>query len=326
MSVVETATQPVVCASCGQSAVERLWTLRFESYPGPFRLWQCSACGVVFNWPQLPDDQIGDQYDSDYYIFSLPPARRWARAAQLYIEQLLPLEPAEGRRLLEVGCAQGDLLAIARKRGWNVHGIEISPEPSARARRAYGIPVEVGTLEEVGPTLGRFDVAIATDVIEHVPSPRRFLEAMRAVLHPGGLAIIETPNAGGLWSRVGGRRWIGYNRFHLFLFDPGSLIRLMRACGFRNCRASTSTHSAHALWGQRPELSVLVDRLPAALRWRATRGLNRLTPASRALDMWLDPPTSLETALERVARQPSVDRGPVSRRWTGDNLAVVGRV
>jgi 2-polyprenyl-3-methyl-5-hydroxy-6-metoxy-1,4-benzoquinol methylase len=323
--VVGSDTRPAACPSCARRGAHRLWTLRFAAHPGPFRLWACEVCGVVFHWPRLPAEAISGQYGSDYYIFSLPPARRWSRAAQLYLELLLPLEKPPGRRLLEVGCAQGDLLAIARHRGWDVHGLEISPEPARRATAEYGVPVEIGTLEEQGAHLGLFDVAIATDVIEHVTSPRRFLEAMRAALVPGGRAILETPNAAGLWSRLGGRRWIGYNRFHLFLFGPGSLVRLMRACGFRDCRAWTTTHAAHVLWGHRPELDALVRHLPAALRWRATRGLNRITPGSRALDLWLDPPTSLSEALERIETYRARAAGPRRRRLSGDNLAVVGR-
>lgn len=314
------------CALCGHRSTRPRWTLRFDAYPGPFRLWTCAGCGVVFNWPRLSPDALNDQYDADYYIFTLPPARRWARAAQLYLQYLYPLESQTGRRLLEVGCAAGDLLAIAARRGWNVQGIEISPEPARRARLEHGVPVETGTLEEKGPGLGRFDVAIATDVIEHVPAPGEFLSAMRNVLRPGGQAIIETPNLGGFWGKVGGARWIGLNRFHIFLFTPASLIRLMRAAGFDACRSASSTHAAHCCWGDRPELAPLIRTLPAVLRWRAQRGLNRVTPTSLPVSLWREPPRSLDEALARIADAPR-DTQPVrpSTGLAGDNLCVIGR-
>jgi SAM-dependent methyltransferase len=314
------------CRVCGGRSVRRLWSLRFESYPGPFRLWRCGECGVAFNWPQLPPDSIRGQYDADYYIFSLPPGRRWARAAQLYLEYLHPLEGMDGRRLLDVGCGRGDLLALARRRGWDVQGIEISPEPARRALAEHGVPVEIGTIEEKGLELRPFDVAIATDVIEHVTSPRGFLAAMHAVLRPGGLAILETPNLGGFWSKVGGPCWIGLNRFHVFLFTPSSLMRLMRSCGFNSCRATSCTHTAYAQWGNRPELGGFIRPLPAALRWRLQRGLNDATPRSRGTDLWRNPPHCLEEALERIAG--AAQRGDSLRgmgRLAGDNLCVTGR-
>jgi len=288
-------------------------------------LWRCHGCGAVFNSPRLPPEAICEQYDSDYYIFSVPPARRWARATQLYRQLLLPLESqSAGRRLLEVGCARGELLAIARGRGWDVQGIELSPEPARWARREYGVPVEVGTVEEIGPTLGKFDVAIATDVIEHVPSPRSFLKAIRQTLVADGRAIIETPNWGGLWRRLGGRRWLGLNRFHIHLFDAPTLTGLMRACGFGHCLASSSTHVAHRLWGNRPEVAAAIRHLPAGLRWRAQRLLNQASPPSSKRETRIAQPGSLEEALACVrsaARPPGEPSGLL-----GDNLTVTGRI
>jgi 2-polyprenyl-3-methyl-5-hydroxy-6-metoxy-1,4-benzoquinol methylase len=322
---VTLATTNPECTACGALSTRRLWNLRFESYPGPFPLWRCDRCGIAFNWPQLPPASIHGQYDAGYYIFTLPPKRRWARATQLYLEYLHPLEGTNGQRLLDVGCAQGDLLALARERGWDVQGIELSPEPARRARLEHGIPVEIGTLEETGPGLGLFDVVIATDVIEHVTSPGRFLGAVHTVLRTGGQAIVETPNFGGFWSKMGGARWIGLNRFHIFLFAAAGLVRLMRASGFHSCRASSCTHTAHAHWGDRPELGNFIRPLPAALRWRVQRELNKLTPSSLGAELWQDPPRTMEEALDKIART-APHRGRTRRlaSLAGDNLCVTG--
>jgi 2-polyprenyl-3-methyl-5-hydroxy-6-metoxy-1,4-benzoquinol methylase len=281
---------------------------------------------VVFNWPRLEAESLRDQYDGDYYVFNLPPARRWARAAQLYLEYLRPLEDQPHRRLLEVGCARGDLLALASHRGWNGHGVEISPQAARLAVTEHNLPVDLGTLESRREDLGLFDVVIATDVIEHVPSPRPFLEAIRQTLRPGGIAILETPNFGSLWRRLAGPYWIGLNRFHLFLFSASSLLRLMRDCGFHACRASSTTHTAYTHWGNRPEIDCLVRHLPAGLRWRAQRGLNQATPTGLGADLWRNPPQSLDEACDRIASCSSK-----RSRWSrfaslaGDNLAVTGQ-
>jgi len=302
-----------------------MWSLRFPSYPGTFDLWRCRECGVVFNWPRLPAEAIHDQYDADYYIFSRPPERRWGRACQLYIDHLLPLEhEGTNKQLLEVGCAQGDLLRLADHRGWEVQGIEISRETAASAEKESGRPICAGTLEEHASGLGVFDVVLTTDVIEHVPSPSRFVTAIRQVLRPGGLAITETPNWGGLWRRLAGRHWVGLNQFHIYLFTGSCLTRLMRRCGFSSCWASSGTHMAHVVWGERPEVTRLTACLPKPLRWRAERTLNLLTPASIATELYWAPPINLDEALARID-SVSVERVR-SERQPGhlmhDNLTV----
>jgi len=47
---------------------------------------------------------------------------------------------------------------------------------------------------EYNETLGRFDVIISCEVIEHVKAQARFLSNIANYLAPGGYALISTPN------------------------------------------------------------------------------------------------------------------------------------
>jgi 2-polyprenyl-3-methyl-5-hydroxy-6-metoxy-1,4-benzoquinol methylase len=318
------ATSPS-CELCGHPRARRLWTIRFPDHPEPFQLWKCRDCGLVFNWPRLADNAIRDQYDGDYYVFREADSRRWGRATQLYVEHLLPMETrTTGRRLLEIGCAGGELLAIAERRGWNVQGIELSPQASQFARDKRGVSVLTGTLEEHVESVGQYDVAIANDVIEHVPAPRDFLASLRRVVRPGGWITIETPNWGSIWRRLGGPRWLGINRFHIFLFSARCLLQLLQETGFRGCSAHASTNLAYSAWGSRPESAALLRSLPAGLQWRAEQLLNRLTPDSFAHRLYGNPPSSLDQALQRIGQcAGAIPR--FSNCLTGDNVAVIGR-
>ena len=314
-----------VCQLCGSGRPKRLWSLAFDAHPGPFTLWRCRGCGVVFNWPRLAPDAIADQYDGDYYVFAEPEEHRWARATQVYANYLLPLErPRERRRLLDVGSARGHLLALARGRGWDVTGVELSQAAADDARVTLGVPVRVGTLEEQGD-LGSFDAVTAVDVIEHVASPVAFVRAIHGVLAPGGHVVLETPNFGGAWRHIGRRRWIGQSRFHLFLFDADALIGLLRQSGFACCRALGSTNLAHTQWGVRPELTSWTQRLPGGVRWRGEHFLNETTPPSLGRALRTRPPESLDDALVWI---DAVDRGStepaLQSTVIGDNLAVIG--
>lgn len=325
---VEEVDAPPPCEVCGSTRHTPVYALRFDRHPGEFRLNRCHGCGLVFNWPRLPDTAVHDQYDGDYYVFSEPPARRWNRAVQLYVQHLLPLERAGQRRtLLDIGCSRGELLALARERGWTVTGIELSSEAAQQAQDDYDLDVRVGTIEDHAASLTPFDTVISNDVIEHVLSPRDFLQCVRQVVARGGCGIIETPNWGSAWRRIGRRRWLGLNRFHIYLFDAQNLPRLMTACGFRDCHAVTSTHSAYAAWGVRPELAPALSALPAGIRWRAEATLNRLTPSSLAMRLRAEPPPTLDAALRQIddlAREKPSHASALDRAGLGDNLAVIG--
>ncbi|NLX12124.1 MAG: class I SAM-dependent methyltransferase [Phycisphaerales bacterium] len=318
------AKPPRGCELCGANVARRLWSLHFDGYPGRFSLWQCQCCGVVFNWPRQPSEAIHDQYNGDYYVFSSPPERCWGRAVQTYVSLLGPLEGrCPGNRLLDVGCAQGHLLALARGRGWCVEGVEISQEAAASASAEFDLTIRVGTLEDHASHIDPFNVVISTDVIEHVTSPQRFVQAIRQVLVPGGWAIVETPNWGGWWRRLGGRRWLGLNRFHLFLFDGQSLSRLMEDCGLAVSEMRSSTSASGVDWAWRPELAPLSNRLPAGLQWRARKLLSWATPRNLGMALNQNPPRNLDEALVRVEHLLAVrPENYTSSRLLGDNLAV----
>ncbi|HOW69387.1 MAG TPA: class I SAM-dependent methyltransferase [Phycisphaerae bacterium] len=336
-SLTAEAISPATCGLCGQTGARRVRSLVFPGHPGPFHLWRCRRCGLVFNWPRLAAEPMKRQYDGDYYVFNARPEHRWSRATQLYLNYLAPLESCQrSGRLLEIGCAQGHLLALASHRGWQAEGVEISAEAARVARSEFGLSVHTGSLEGLGDELGRFEVAIATDVIEHVPDPRGFLQAIRGRLLPGGLAIIETPNWGGVWRRLGGRRWLGLNRFHISLFDGACLTRLMRECDLMPTAVFSTMNTVCSDWGGRPELTRFLSLLPRGLRWRVQGRLSRMTPQSAEHHLEQNPPASLSAALDRIALLKEVPLGqpgphPGGTPFTadfwlsGDNLAVIGR-
>jgi 2-polyprenyl-3-methyl-5-hydroxy-6-metoxy-1,4-benzoquinol methylase len=79
-------------------------------------------------------------------------------------------------RLLEVGCARGDFLRVARDR-FDVCGVEPNPELADSA--AQVAPVYRDVIERT--SWNGFDVVASFHVIEHVDSPRSFIAARWSV-------------------------------------------------------------------------------------------------------------------------------------------------
>jgi SAM-dependent methyltransferase len=68
---------------------------------------------------------------------------------------------------VDVGCGTGFLLAELAERGTDVRGIEGSRHAIERSR--IGDRIVRANLERGVPNLGRFDIAICTEVAEHLP-------------------------------------------------------------------------------------------------------------------------------------------------------------
>ena len=116
----------------------------------------------------------------------------------IVLDALDGLRPTRGW-LLDVGCAHGWFLGAAAARGWKTVGIE--PDP-AIARAVRQAEVRVGTFpEEVHPG-EEFNAIAFNDVFEHLPDAGAALDAAARALVPGGLLVINLPDARGPFHRA----------------------------------------------------------------------------------------------------------------------------
>lgn len=114
----------------------------------------------------------------------------WSRGRTEVIKSLLP--PPDGRRcLVDVGSGWG---AVTRQLGaWGeVTGVEPSPVAREEAARR-GVRTREGRAERLPLEDASVDIAIASDVIEHLPDDDVALRELARVLRPNGLALVTVP-------------------------------------------------------------------------------------------------------------------------------------
>lgn len=105
-------------------------------------------------------------------------------------------------RVLDLGCAQGDMLVALESRGWTAVGVEPDETDAAEAV-ARGLDVHQGYLEDVRDQIGApFEAVVAADVIEHIAYPGPVLEEIRGMLVPGGRLVVSVPNIAFLLIRL----------------------------------------------------------------------------------------------------------------------------
>src|SRR5438876_580208 len=114
------------------------------------------------------------------------------------------LEDETPGRLLDVGCAGGELAALLATRGWRVQGTEAEPAlvEAARARGVEARAVDLDRAPLPWPA-GAFDAVVAAEVLEHVVDTDHLLAEIARVLRPSPRA---TPPAGCRWATTSASR------------------------------------------------------------------------------------------------------------------------
>ncbi len=114
----------------------------------------------------------------------------------------------------------------------NVHGIDLDPAGVAYLT-SEGYSCEVANAIELDLGERRFDIILATEIIEHVEDPGRFLRSVSRHLAPGGKLILTTPcpfysaQIGKVWRK--GRPDV--HEEHVMWFDPITMARLIGRVG-----------------------------------------------------------------------------------------------
>jgi 2-polyprenyl-3-methyl-5-hydroxy-6-metoxy-1,4-benzoquinol methylase len=227
MSITEWERPP--CALCGASN-----TVPHTRRNG-FDIVCCRADGLIYNSPRPVD--LAPFYDDRYYTGMIPGAyadyqsfvrehmtAEWTKRLET-IEKLRPVNT-----LLDVGSATGDFLAIARSRGWETTGIELSQWAAQRARDKLGLNVLVGTLPDARLVSGTFAAVTMWDCIEHLAHPHQVMRDIRRLIHPDGVLMLSTGAVDHRDPRVESG-WYA-PPWHLYYFSRETIFALLEQCSF----------------------------------------------------------------------------------------------
>jgi 2-polyprenyl-3-methyl-5-hydroxy-6-metoxy-1,4-benzoquinol methylase len=116
------------------------------------------------------------------------------------VKNLSSLLDKKHRRVLDVGCGFGGGLAAFAKRKFDVTGVELDSERAAAARlllldqNVRGQICSLDVYSDAFNELGKFDVIVAENVVEHVNDPRMFLTRLSSCLNQDGIVYLEIPN------------------------------------------------------------------------------------------------------------------------------------
>jgi 2-polyprenyl-3-methyl-5-hydroxy-6-metoxy-1,4-benzoquinol methylase len=233
------------CVLCGMSPHRQIGILP-STAPGWWReqnLNQCDVCGLVSLHPLPTASEAAGMYTDAYYYndAAVSLSARIHRAYWQFQDYLAQCTPRG--RLLEIGCNNAFLLAIARQNGFQVQGVEISDTAPRLARELYEIPVFHGTVEEFAHDYSGqpFSTIYASAVLEHTLDPISFLQACRKLIAHDGKVILTMPNWDAWLRMLRHRSWGGYQAYHHYYFNRTTLAKCLRRSNFQ-IEASWNIH------------------------------------------------------------------------------------
>jgi SAM-dependent methyltransferase len=254
----------MICCICKSTQCRRLYA------QNGYQVFRCDGCGFQLVAPTPTVEELARYYDQSYAV----PLERYASYSARHQERIADLErwrPERGR-LLEVGASYGHSLAIARDRGWQVAGVELSPTAARYARERFGLDIHGCDLLDAPFEERSFDAAILWHVLEHTHDPQAQLRRLYSLLRPGGVLGLRVPNIASFGARLAGRSWPWMcPPAHLWYFSPATLPRLLAKCGFavlqvRTLRGDGNNIYQHGLIALGGRLNALRRRLQAPSR------------------------------------------------------------
>jgi SAM-dependent methyltransferase len=193
-----------------------------------FTVVECERCGLGFVNPRPTIAEIQKYYPAAYY--EGPPTksheRYLNRRFSAEASYLRPLENGSGRkRLLDVGCANGDFPRFMAARGWEVEGVENSE--SSRPIQDFRLFTE--EFDKIPVQESYYDAVTAWAVMEHVHDPMAYFRKAVEVLKRGGLFVFLVQNFDSVASR---HLFCEDVPRHLYFFTRETVKQYLEKMGF----------------------------------------------------------------------------------------------
>lgn len=203
-----TATQSkrLTCLGCAHDQVELLIDLGAQPPSNRFlraieepverhslRVGQCRACALLQLIEPMPVKLTRPRVD--WLSYNEPEAHLDSVCERLWALPGMPREP----HVLGLSYKDDSTLARLARRGARTHRFDLSADWNVREPHAQLETLQQAVTVERAATLaqqyGPADLLIARHILEHAHHPRAFLDAVLALVKPGGYLVFEVPAA-----------------------------------------------------------------------------------------------------------------------------------
>jgi 2-polyprenyl-3-methyl-5-hydroxy-6-metoxy-1,4-benzoquinol methylase len=217
------------CIVCGAASHSFL-------YPG---IKKCGSCGHVFADTQLSNSELSALYKKNYFfgseysnylddkaVLQKNFMLRW-KVLQRFID------PRQHQRLLEIGCAYGFFLEIAKPFFNQSMGIDITEDGISHAKNKLGLNATMGHFPDCDLENKIYDVVCMWDTIEHLREPHRYLQKIAKHTQDGAILALTTGDIRSTPARIRKQNWrLIHPPTHLHYFSARTIGNLLEKYNF----------------------------------------------------------------------------------------------
>jgi len=221
-------TTELRCKICGSVAREafRLPASKQTGHPIPdlpddCPYYECTECKFCFSTlldaadhTAIYDETYWSTQDPDWY------GRVSETLRLVLLANQLAQRPPDGLEVLDFGCGMGTFVETCRR------NLQIDAWGTDIIRPKFGTDYFLPKVDR------RFDIIVACEVVEHIPTPAETFREIRQMLKPGGVFAFQTAE----YDPANGREWwyIGPDNGHISLYSRGALDCLFDSLGGRS--------------------------------------------------------------------------------------------
>jgi SAM-dependent methyltransferase len=217
---------------------------------------ECRNCGLAYHNPRPNSTLLLEEYSTKYFenneksdsqaklqSYRGDYVNRFSQFEVQYrkylnsiLDDIEKVKPSG--KILDIGCAAGFLLEVAKKRGWDAFGVEPSAKMSLYGRDKLGIKIFTGTLLDASFESNYFDVINFADVLEHIPQPLQLLNECFRISKRDMILRIQVPNdlynksSKAIKSITGQLKPATLPPQHLYFYNKNSLSKILNKTGF----------------------------------------------------------------------------------------------
>lgn len=211
-----------------------------------FDVFICHDCGSLVSLPVYTKEELLKLYPEDYlfkkirggnFLLKMYNRLEWLFIYKFTITKKIKLlnkfKKDEKMKLLDIGCGSGLFLMEAKKKGFDIDGVDFSKD-ALEAKKIFNDNIFIGDFLEIDFPEKSYDIITLFYVFEHLQSPQEIFKKINKILREDGIVIFSTPIIDSFGARVFKKKWVAINEIprHTLIPSYKSIIKFLSNTGF----------------------------------------------------------------------------------------------